>query len=151
LSCSEAIAQIGVLTPLLTLCGRWNKLIVMKRIIIVDDDAGIRDVFTFIFNPKEYDVSIYSEGSAILDGKCKPADLYILDKQLADADGLDICRFLKAQKTTKDIPVIMFSASPDIVKLASLAGANDILEKPFKIDTLRKMVDHYTNSSKRTG
>jgi CheY-like chemotaxis protein len=51
-------------------------------------------------------------------------------------DGLDICRFLKKQFSTSDIPVIIISATVDIHQLAKAAGADAFIEKPFDIKTL---------------
>jgi CheY-like chemotaxis protein len=59
-------------------------------------------------------------------------------------DGLDICRFLKNQEETKDIPVIMISASPNIFELAKNAGADGVIEKPFPIKELRNMIETFT-------
>ena len=67
----------------------------------------------------------------------------MIDKQLSGVDGLDICRFLKSQPETKDIPVIIISASPNIKGLSLQAGAHDTLEKPFHLRTLREMVNKY--------
>lgn len=119
----------------------------MKRILIIDDDPGMQEAFTFIFSSEEYEISIYNNGSSILNRECNIPDIYILDKQLSGVDGLDICRFLKSQANTIKIPVIMLSASPNIHKLALLAGADAALEKPFKMKILRELVDRYVRST----
>lgn len=118
----------------------------MKRIIIVDDDPGVQEAFKWIFSPQIFEISIYQNGSVVLKSECGIADIYILDKQLSGVDGLDVCRFLKNQAPTKKIPVIMLSASPNIHRLAKLAGADDSLEKPFRMKELREMVDKYVNA-----
>ena len=112
----------------------------MKRIIVVDDDPRLQDAFKIVFDPEEYEVIIYSNGNAILEEKAEIPDIYLLDKQLAGVDGLDICRFLKSRKNTSHIPVIILSASPHIKMLATASGANDTLEKPFSVKDLRAMV-----------
>ena len=56
-------------------------------------------------------------------------------------DGLDICRFLKSKEQTKVTPIIMLSANPNIGTLAFEAGADDYLEKPFKIKVLMDKMD----------
>lgn len=117
----------------------------MKRIVIIDDDPGIQEAFTLIFDQKYYEILIYSNGKTILNGECSIPDIYILDKQLSGVDGLDICRFLRSQPDTSKVPVIMLSASPNIHKLSQLAGADDSLEKPFSMRVLRQMVDRYVN------
>lgn len=117
----------------------------MRNIIVVDDDPGVREAFRYVFDPGNYTVTVFPNGMNLLNRECLIPDIYILDKQLSGVDGLDICRFLKGQEETKHVPVIMITASPDIARLAKSAGADDILEKPFEIKTLRSMVASYTD------
>jgi CheY-like chemotaxis protein len=117
----------------------------MKTIIFADDDPGIQDAFRIIFNKAEYELVIYADGSPLLQNNFAVPDMFILDKQLSGVDGLEICRFLKSQERTKHIPVIMLSASPFISNLAKAAGADDFLEKPFRMKMLREMVAGYLN------
>jgi CheY-like chemotaxis protein len=112
----------------------------MKNILIVDDDAGIQDVFRLIFEGAGYSVSMFQEGESIMDGRFELPDLFILDKQLSGVDGLDVCRHLKLQPNTARIPIIMVSATPHVGPLAEKAGADFFLEKPFRIRHLLEMV-----------
>lgn len=112
----------------------------MKKIIIVDDDPAIQDAFSLIFSPEEYEVTMYTDGRPLLNQLFSIPDLFILDKQLSGIDGLDLCRLIKNRPDTKDIPVIVLSASPNIIRLAQNAGANEVLEKPFRIQALRESV-----------
>src|ERR1044072_9317552 len=102
----------------------------MKRIVFVDDDPDTLDALKSIFDSEEYELTLYSNGNAILEDQAVIPDLYILDKQISGVDGLDVCRFLKDQQRTRHIPVIILSASPYIKNQASAAGADDVLEKP---------------------
>jgi DNA-binding response OmpR family regulator len=112
----------------------------MKHIIIVDDDPAILDAFGLIFNAGEYRITVFSNGAPMFNNAFDIPDLFILDKQLSGVDGLDVCRFLKSQQQTMHIPVIMLSASLHLQKNAMAAGADAVLEKPFKIQALREMV-----------
>ena len=114
----------------------------MKKIIIVDDDVALLDAVKLIFSPALYRVTVLSNGSSILDGNYELPDLFILDKQLSGEDGLDICRYLKSHEITRQIPVIMISANPNIVRLAKAAGAEAAIEKPFKMKDLRGSVEN---------
>ena len=111
-----------------------------KYIIIVEDDKGIQEAARLVFERDGYGVTIFSNGDLLLTNAFDIPHLFILDKQLPGVDGLDICRFLKGQNSTKDVPIIMLSASPNIDRLAEMAGANCFLEKPFKMKTLRETV-----------
>ncbi|HMG81525.1 MAG TPA: response regulator [Ferruginibacter sp.] len=103
-----------------------------KKIVIVDDDLGIQDIFRFILEREGYETTIYSGAKALFQNKTDKPNVYLLDKQLGGMeDGLDICRHLKSDITTKDVPVVMVSATPGIKDMAKQAGANDYIEKPF--------------------
>jgi CheY-like chemotaxis protein len=111
----------------------------MKKIIFADDDSAIQDVITLILD-REYKVTVFTKGEPLLRNQFDIPDLFLLDRQLPGVDGLDICRFLKSQATTKDIPIIMITATPNISSLARAAGANGIIEKPFLIHELRQII-----------
>jgi DNA-binding response OmpR family regulator len=112
-------------------------------ICIIEDDEGIQDVLKIILNRAGYDTEIFSDGKAIFGNDYVFPDLFLIDKQLAGADGFTICRYLKDKRQTKSIPVIMMSAYPNIRELSILAGANDYIEKPFKTETLLATVKKY--------
>ena len=115
----------------------------MKRIVLVDDDPAILDAIPLIFNPDDYHLEIYMDGNAIINRQCTQADLFILDKQLSGVDGIDLCRFLKNQEETKSIPVLIISASPNIERMARLAGADAVLEKPFNVKALKQVIEDF--------
>ena len=119
----------------------------MKHIIVADDDAGMRDVFQLILKRAGYDITSYSTGDVFFSNEFELPDLFILDKQLSGVDGLDVCRFLKSQESTKNIPVIIISASPHVAQFASEAGADDFIEKPFKTKELLAMAEKYINKA----
>jgi len=113
------------------------------RIVIVDDSPAIRDCFRWILATDSYELTIYPSGTPILNGDYSVPDVFIVDKQLSGVDGLDVCRFLKSQEETRDVPIIILSASPNIKMLARNAGADGILEKPFQAKALKEMVDKF--------
>src|ERR1700760_625719 len=112
----------------------------MKRIILVDDDPAILDVFMLLFKGPEYAIKVFPDPQDLLSLRAGLPDLIFLDRQLSGADGLEICRRLKKVSMTRDIPVIMISASPDILQLAKDAGADAAVEKPFGIWEIRQLV-----------
>jgi DNA-binding response OmpR family regulator len=114
-----------------------------KKILVTDDDPGIRDIFKIIFETAGYDVQMIINGDDILNNKFEIPDLFLLDKQLSGVDGIDICRYLKDQKATAHLPVIMISANPNIGKLSEEAGADAYIEKPFEVKHLLEMVERY--------
>lgn len=113
----------------------------MKHIVVIDDDPGICDAIGLMFKESSYSITVCHTGEALLSGQLAVPDLVILDKQLSGMDGLEVCRLFKSQASTRNIPVILISATPGIQRIARRAMANDALEKPFKIKDLREMVE----------
>ena len=112
----------------------------MIKILVIDDDPAMQDAFRLIFERAQYNVIVFTCASSLLTGSAEVPDIYILDKQLPGVDGLDVCRFLKADPRTAHVPVIMVSASPHIARLAKEACADDFLEKPFRRRELLDLV-----------
>ena len=116
----------------------------MNKIIVVEDDAAVQDAIQMVFSRAGFEVISYPNGQAILDGTAVMPDLYILDKQLPGVDGLDICRYLKAQAGTGHIPIIILSATPHVARLAKEACADGFMEKPFQnsllLDLVRRLI-----------
>ena len=119
----------------------------MKQIIIADDDPAIRDAFNILLKKHGYGTTIYSGGEALMDNDFELPDLFILDKQLSGIDGLEVCRFLKMQESTKNIPIIIISASSFIGASAKEAGADDFIEKPFKMKALLELMERHLNKN----
>ena len=115
----------------------------MKRIVLVEDDESIRESFQIIFKADDIEWISLESGERLISDEIEAPDLFILDKQLSGANGLDVCRFIKSNRKYKDVPVIMLSASMDIVKLANEAGADDAIEKPFTLKKIRETVLTY--------
>jgi DNA-binding response OmpR family regulator len=111
-----------------------------KKILVTDDDEGVQDIFKLIFERAGYEVQVYGDEGFILENNYTCPDLFILDRKLSGQDGLKICKYLKSQNSTKNIPVIIVSATPGIGKLAEEAGANDFIEKPFQVEDLLNVV-----------
>jgi DNA-binding response OmpR family regulator len=111
-----------------------------ENICIVEDDEGIQDILRIILEKAGYKTTIFPGGETIMANNFALPDLFLLDKQLPGIDGLDLCRYLKSKKETKDIPVIMISANPNIGKLSAEAYADGFVEKPFTMAVLLKEI-----------
>jgi DNA-binding response OmpR family regulator len=91
-------------------------------------------------------------GSAIREAKTRPPDLVILDLMLPDMDGFEVCRQLKNESTTNQIPVIILSAMADEEsrRRGKACGAIDFIAKPFDPDRLLEVItQHCENSNGR--
>ncbi|HKC36880.1 MAG TPA: response regulator, partial [Chitinophagaceae bacterium] len=116
-------------------------LTMKKKILVADDDPGIRDIFKIIFERAGYNIEIKGDAEEVLKNNFTIPDVFLIDKLLSGYDGLDICRYLKSNPLTSHIPVIMVSASPDIGSTAIKAGADDFVEKPFDLKYLLKVIE----------
>jgi len=118
------------------------------KILIADDDPGIRDIFQIILTKAGYDLQIKEDAGEILKNDFSMPDLFLIDKLLCGVDGLDVCRFLKNNPRTCNIPVVIVSASPDIGVSAMKAGADDYIEKPFDLAHLLKVIERNLSRAK---
>jgi two-component system cell cycle response regulator DivK len=117
----------------------------VKKILLAEDDADIRFILNLVLHEAGYDVEPLPTGSEIVEGKYEWPDLFILDKALPTIDGLAICKYLKIQKETKDIPIIMISSYHKLRSRAKEVGVDDFIEKPFDLKELLKVVDKHIN------
>jgi DNA-binding response OmpR family regulator len=118
-----------------------NSLATAKKILVVDDEPDIRDIIMYVLESEGYQVCGLDNGAAVIDTvqQIQP-DIVLLDVQLGDRDGRDICRELKAQPATQHIPVIMISANQSWPTLREKqCNPDDFLSKPFD---LSELIDH---------
>ena len=115
-----------------------------KKIMIADDDPGIVDAVEMLLEFEGYTVTSTVDGSTVLDMKDELPDLLLLDIWMSGEDGRDICKKLKHTDATKNIPVIMISASRDIKESALASGADDFLAKPFEMNELLEKIEKLT-------
>jgi two-component system phosphate regulon response regulator PhoB len=105
-----------------------------KSILVVEDDADIRQLIDFNLAREGYEVTCVEGGEEGLDLiKNRPPDLVVLDLMLPGIDGLETCRAIKSNPQTEHIPVIIVSAkSEDVDVVVGLEiGAEDYITKPF--------------------
>jgi len=111
--------------------------------MIADDDPGILDSIGLILEFEGYEVISTLNGASLLKMETELPDLLLLDIWMSGVDGRDICKQLKERELTRNIPIVMISASKDIERSALEAGANDFLAKPFEMEELLQKIDHH--------
>lgn len=112
----------------------------MKRIVLVEDDSSIVDIVRLILS-ENYLVESFPNGKVVGPLVNDPPQLYLIDLQLPGSiNGTELCRLIKENEATRKVPVILFSAAPGLMNIAKAAGADDYLEKPFRIKSLRDCV-----------
>jgi two-component system, OmpR family, response regulator MprA len=107
------------------------------RILVVDDDAGVRQAVGRALAFEGYDVTQAGDGSEALRlVAAERPDAMVLDVVMAEVGGLDVCRELRA--TGDDLPILVLTARHTVAdRVAGLdAGADDYLVKPFALEEL---------------
>ena len=102
------------------------------KILVVDDEASIRELLVFNLAKQGYETDTAADGGEALE-KAAGADLILLDVMLPVMDGFEVCRQLKGNQATAAIPIIMLTAkNEEIDKVLGLElGADDYVAKPF--------------------
>ncbi len=103
-----------------------------RHILVVDDEARIREVVQYALEREGFRVSTVDDGAAALDAltRKEPFDLVVLDVMLPGMDGLELCRRVRA---TSKVPILFLSARSDEIDrvLGLELGGDDYLTKPF--------------------
>ncbi|MHB8061064.1 MAG: response regulator transcription factor [Ruminiclostridium sp.] len=112
----------------------------MKRILVVEDDIMLNSGLCYNLELDEYKaVSVHNATVALEKIKNEAFDLIVLDVNLPDGSGFDLCKKIKA---VQDVPVVFLTArdlETDVMAGFEL-GADDYITKPFNINIFRKKV-----------
>jgi ribonuclease P protein subunit RPR2 len=113
------------------------------RILLVDDDPGLRVLLRTTFEIIDIDVEeAHSAAEAQKRIEASRPDVIVLDVAMPVTDGLFFCRALKSDPATREIPVIVLSGSGSNEAEAKKAGAAAFLNKPFSPLDLLALVEH---------
>mgnify|MGYP001574650544 CR=1 FL=1 len=105
------------------------------RILIVDDDADIRDILKITLSDEDYEVIEAADGAEGLKTvQSKSLDLVILDYKMPYLDGIEVCRRIKKDILLRHMPVIMLTGKSELTdKVKGIdSGADDYIIKPFE-------------------
>lgn len=122
-------------------------------ILIIEDNQDVLDAMINILEYSGYSSKGLTRFNDSIFEKLKKErfSLIILDVMLSGVDGRDLVKKFKEASETKDIPILMISAYPNVEYSAKMAGADAFIQKPFGIDDLVEEVDKYVRSNiKRT-
>lgn len=113
-----------------------------KYILIADDEPLNQDVFKKMLID-EYEISIVGDGKQCLESVAsRLPDLLLLDVSMPELNGIEVCRKLRQQTLTQDLPIILVSAyDSENDRLNGMeAGATEYLSKPFDISRFHERV-----------
>jgi len=111
----------------------------MARILVVEDEADIREVVVYNLRQAGHELLVAERGeTALALVREKRPELVLLDLMLPDISGLEICRTLKSDASLRAIPIIMLTArSEEIDRVVGFElGADDYVVKPFSVREL---------------
>lgn len=120
---------------------RYQLLAMHKKILVVDDDDGIRDAIEALLLEFDYEVCLLGHADEIFETiDYYQPDLILLDVMLGGSSGITICATLKAEATTQHIPVILISAHYQFT--SDYCGTADgFVSKPFDIKCLLQKIE----------
>ena len=108
----------------------------MADILVADDDPAIVDALRMMLEDEGFGVHTTLNAQDVAGLAAAGPDLILLDIWMSGHNGGDVCRNLKDDVSTGDIPVVLMSANYDIKSIAHYAGADDYIFKPFNIDDM---------------
>jgi DNA-binding response OmpR family regulator len=118
----------------------------MNKILVVDDDQDILMLVQVMLSMNNFNVEAVSRWEEIDNAmKVFKPDLVLLDVSLGGADGRDICKKMRLEKNTEDIPVILFSANAEMGNSIHDCKAQAFIPKPFELSNLLQTIRTYVN------
>jgi len=112
-----------------------NKMILSRDILIVDDEIPNLKLLAEYLEQAGYQVRSAEKPQLAIDAAlAKPPALILLDVRMPEMDGFEVCRRLKQDKRTRDVPVIFIRELKDVKDKVSgfEAGGVDFISKPFQ-------------------
>jgi twitching motility two-component system response regulator PilG len=118
-----------------------------KKILIVEDEESLLKLESILLTTKGYLVQGVTSGLSALEAVNEEhPDLILLDVMLPKMDGFEVCKRLKSDPATRDIPVVLLTAkkTPEDLARGEEVGADCYITKPFKsavvIDIIEQLV-----------
>jgi len=120
-------------------------------VLLVDDERDLRTLLDFNLRQAGWETAHAASGAeALTRARSMRPQVIVLDLNLPDVSGTDVCRLLRADPSTRDIPILMLTArTSEQDRIAGLElGADDYLGKPFNV---RELVLRVDSVAKRRG
>ncbi len=119
------------------------------RLLLVEDDAGVRRSLQLLFRARGFDVRAYANGTALLaDPLSRDACCFVADYRLEEIDGIEVLSRLRDRGWTGPAVLITAFPSAGLTERASAQGFSQVLEKPFRENALADAVARLTGAGK---
>jgi len=125
-----------------------------RRILVVDDQADIRELTSTVLSGAGYEVVAVDSGTGALDRLTDaPFDLVLLDVNMPEMDGWETLRLIRADEELLDVAVVMFTVKGELHDQihGMQEGAMGYITKPFVIDELLARLDRVFTTFDRGG
>ncbi len=120
----------------------------MAKVLVVDDDPDLVAICSLVLESEGYNIHTARNGYEAYDAIANnAADVVLLDAMMPVLDGITVCKMVKRDPRTKDLPVIMMSASSSLCEQAEINCADAVITKPFDIDHLVSTVNQFAQAS----
>lgn len=113
-----------------------------KRVLVIDDDEDILAILDILFEMEGYEVILSRKETTVEEIQILHPDIVLLDVVIRGSAkrGDEICRELKSEPSTKNIPVLLVSGEYEVAQLATKSGAEGYVAKPFNIEQIVNQV-----------
>lgn len=114
-----------------------------NSILVIDDELEIRELLSTVLSEKYSVIGAADGESGIEKAKSLNPSLILLDLKMPKQSGFDVCKSLRSNPKTKETPIIVLTGSSETSNLVQCfdLGADDFVEKPFKLEELRARID----------
>ncbi|MDQ2657399.1 MAG: response regulator transcription factor [Bacteroidota bacterium] len=120
-----------------------------RRVYIAEEDKSLGDTLKSTLKRNGFEVRVFESGYPIVSMMDNWPDLFLIDIELPDINGLEICKWLKSHDNSRNIPVIFLSGDSYLKVLAASSHADDYIEKPVTghelIGKIRDVLFTYSN------
>ena len=118
----------------------------VTKILVVDDDPDVVAICSLILESEGYEVAAAVNGGEAVDKvKSTDIDVVLMDVMMPVLDGLTVCKIMKRDPSTRDLPVIIMSASEVLLRKGQSCDADAVLAKPFDIEILVDTVGQFAS------
>lgn len=107
-----------------------------KHIVLIEDDADILESTSLLLEHEGFRVTGFKNFTSLEEMTALRPDCFLLDENLPVISGHIMCILFKSKPATRDIPVVLISANPEIKQMAALGDADAYVGKPFEIQKL---------------
>ena len=120
----------------------------MPHILVVDDDIDLLELVTLVLKRSNYKVTALQDGSKVEPelSNINP-DVILMDIYLGSTDGRNICKSLKSNASSRDIPIILYSAGNITSQSIKDSLADSFIVKPFNNAEILEKIQSFSHSN----